>query len=72
MKMFELLPRPLGSIFRKLTHLTCNSRPVLIVMGVSATLSIIIRILNTIHHIIKLALHFFYFSLRLHFNLPDI
>ena len=25
MKMFELLPRPLGSIFRKLTHLTCNS-----------------------------------------------
>ena len=26
MKMFELLPRPLGSIFRKLTHLTCNSR----------------------------------------------
>lgn len=24
--MFELLPRPLGSIFRKLTHLTCNSR----------------------------------------------
>ena len=28
MKMFELLPRPLGSIFRKLTHLTCNSRPI--------------------------------------------
>ena len=28
MKMFELLPRPLGSIFRKLTHLTCNSRSV--------------------------------------------
>ena len=28
MKMFELLPRPLGSIFRKLTHLTCNSRNV--------------------------------------------
>ncbi len=26
MKMFELLPRPLGSIFRKLTHFTCNSR----------------------------------------------
>ena len=26
MRMFELLPRPLGSIFRKLTHLTCNSR----------------------------------------------
>ena len=26
MKMFELLPRPLGAIFRKLTHLTCNSR----------------------------------------------
>ena len=25
MKMFELLPRPLGSIFRKLTPLTCNS-----------------------------------------------
>ena len=25
MKMFELLPRPLGAIFRKLTHLTCNS-----------------------------------------------
>ena len=25
MKMFELLPRPLGSIFRKLTHFTCNS-----------------------------------------------
>jgi len=25
MKMFELLPRPLGYIFRKLTHLTCNS-----------------------------------------------
>ena len=24
MKMFELLPRPLGPIFRKLTHLTCN------------------------------------------------
>ena len=28
MKMFELLPRPLGSIFRKLTHLTCNSRKI--------------------------------------------
>ena len=28
MKMFELLPRPLGSIFRKLTHLTCNSREI--------------------------------------------
>ena len=28
MKVFELLPRPLGKIFRKLTHLTCNS-PVL-------------------------------------------
>ena len=27
MKMFELLPRPLGSIFRKLTHFTCNSPP---------------------------------------------
>ena len=26
MKMFELLPRPIGSIFRKLTRLTCNSR----------------------------------------------
>ena len=26
MKMFELLPRPLGSIFRKLTHFACNSR----------------------------------------------
>ena len=26
MKMFELLPRPLGSIFRRLTHFTCNSR----------------------------------------------
>ena len=26
MRMFGLLPRPLGSIFRKLTHLTCNSR----------------------------------------------
>ena len=26
MRMFELLPRPLGSTFRKLTHLTCNSR----------------------------------------------
>ena len=26
MGMFGLLPRPLGSIFRKLTHLTCNSR----------------------------------------------
>ena len=25
MKMFELLPRPLGSIFRELTHFTCNS-----------------------------------------------
>jgi hypothetical protein len=25
MKMFELLPSPLGSIFRKLTHFTCNS-----------------------------------------------
>ena len=25
MKVFELLPRPLGNIFRKLTHLTCNS-----------------------------------------------
>ena len=24
MRMFELLPRPLGAIFRKLTHLTCN------------------------------------------------
>ena len=29
MKVFELLPRPLGNIFRKLTHLTCNS-PLLI------------------------------------------
>ena len=28
MRMFELLPRPLGSIFRKLTHLTCNSRSI--------------------------------------------
>ena len=27
MKLFELLPRPLGKIFRKLTHFTCNSRP---------------------------------------------
>ena len=26
MRMFGLLPRPLGSIFRKLTHLACNSR----------------------------------------------
>ncbi len=26
MRMFELLPRPLGSIFRKLTRLACNSR----------------------------------------------
>ena len=25
MKVFELLPRPLGNIFRKLTHLPCNS-----------------------------------------------
>ena len=25
MKVFELLPRPLGNIFEKLTHLTCNS-----------------------------------------------
>ena len=25
MKVFELLPRPLGKIFRKLTHFTCNS-----------------------------------------------
>ena len=25
MKVFELLPKPLGKIFRKLTHLTCNS-----------------------------------------------
>ena len=25
MRMFELLPRPLGNIFRKLTHLACNS-----------------------------------------------
>ena len=25
MKVFELLPRPLGKIFRKLTHLGCNS-----------------------------------------------
>ena len=25
MKLFELLPRPLGNIFRKLTHFTCNS-----------------------------------------------
>ena len=25
MKMFELLPKPLGDIFRKLTHFTCNS-----------------------------------------------
>ena len=24
MKVFELLPRPLGKIFRKLTHLPCN------------------------------------------------
>ena len=28
MRMFELLPRPLGSIFRKLTHLACNSRKI--------------------------------------------
>ena len=27
MKVFELLPRPLGKVFRKLTHLTCNSPP---------------------------------------------
>ena len=27
MKVFELLPRPLGEVFRKLTHLTCNSPP---------------------------------------------
>ena len=27
MKVFELLPRPLGNIFRKLTHFTCNSPP---------------------------------------------
>ena len=27
--MFELLPRPLGAIFRKLTHLTCNLPPIL-------------------------------------------
>ena len=26
MKVFELLPKPLGNIFRKLTHFTCNSR----------------------------------------------
>ena len=26
MRMFELLPRPLGSIFRNLSHLTCNLR----------------------------------------------
>ena len=26
MKMFELLPKPLGAIFRKLTHFICNSR----------------------------------------------
>ena len=25
MRMFELLPRPLGNIFRNLTHLACNS-----------------------------------------------
>ena len=25
MRMFELLPRPLGTIFRKLTHPACNS-----------------------------------------------
>ena len=25
MKVFELLPRPLANIFRKLTHFTCNS-----------------------------------------------
>ena len=25
MKVFELLPRPIGNIFRKLTHFTCNS-----------------------------------------------
>ena len=25
MKVFELLPRPLGSIFRGLAHFTCNS-----------------------------------------------
>ncbi len=25
MKVFELLPRPLGTIFRKLTHFACNS-----------------------------------------------
>ncbi len=23
--MFELLPKPLGSLFRKLTHFACNS-----------------------------------------------
>ncbi len=25
MKVFEMLPRPLGPIFRKLTHFACNS-----------------------------------------------
>ena len=25
MKVFEMLPRPLGYIFRKLTHFACNS-----------------------------------------------
>ena len=30
MRMFELLPRPLGAIFRKLTHLTCNLPRILI------------------------------------------
>ena len=25
MKVFKLLPKPLGNIFRKLTHFTCNS-----------------------------------------------
>ena len=25
MRMFELLPKPLGSLFRKLTHFACNS-----------------------------------------------
>ena len=32
MKVFELLPKPLGKIFRKLTHLTCNS-PLYHLMG---------------------------------------
>ena len=37
MKVFELLPKPLGNIFRKLTHFTCNSPNGRLIHGMGVT-----------------------------------